>query len=246
MMTDLKNPMIGAALAKARSLKSVRLASTISASNPCAAGGYYTVSGSDTSTGTYSEHAINVVYYSCQDSATYPYVVLSGSLSAYDKHTFDGLSDTANVTATALSLATHMSSTVSSTVVLTGIFNKSFAISGGVTSGTSGIHGSIQETSILDSTVIDVTVGFNNISDVWSSVTTTTGGTVTTEEHTLNGSLTFGISSGGNSFTFALSLSQLDDKVRTNADLSEDQWTNGSISMNWSPNPEPALVCPAR
>jgi len=244
MMTDLKNPMVGAALTKARSLKTVSLASTISVSNPCATGGYYTVSGSDTSTGTYSEHTVNVVYYSCQDSATYPYVVLSGSLSAYDKHTLDGLSDTADVTATALSLATHMSSTVSSTDVLTGTFNKSSAVSGGVTSGTSGINGSIQVTSNLDSTVIDATVGFNNISDVWSSTTTTSSGTVTTEEHTLNGSLTFGISSGGSSFTFALSLSQLDDKVRTNADLSEDEWISGSISMNWSPNPDASACLP--
>jgi hypothetical protein len=248
MIADLKKPIITGALAKTSALKTANLApflaSSITASTSCAGGGYYAISGSDTSTISYTEKAITVTYYNCRDTALSSYDIVSGSLQAYHKHMLDGSSDIKNVTTTSLSITSYLTPTMYFTDTLNGTFDNSLTVAGNVTSGQSAVNGSIQEISYFDSTVINATVGFNNISDVWSSITTTSSGTVTTEEHTSNGSITFDISSGGSAFTFVLSLSQLADKVRTNADLSEDEWINGSISMNWSPNPDASACLP--
>ncbi len=238
MVADLKSTTITGSLAKARSLKTANLApsltSTINVSNPCAGGGSYTISGTDSSTGTYSEHTVSVVYNSCQDSATYPYVVLSGSLSAYDKHLFDGSSDTANVTATSLSLTTHENSTISATDTLNGTFNKTENVTSNATGTVTSGQGSVNGTFTVADSSGTGTFSITNFSDI-STLTTTT--TSTTDEHTFNGSFSLALSGGGNTFTFTLALSNLDDKIATYAaNSSQDEWINGTITMTWSPD----------
>ena len=237
MVADLKSPMIGGTLANASSLKTASLApflaSSITVSTSCAGGGYYTISGTDTSVISYKEDTITVTYTNCRSSALSTYDILSGSLQAYHKHMLDGSADSANVTATGLSIASYVTGTWSSTDTLTGTFNKTLAVTsnttGTVTSGQNNANGAF---TVTDSSGIG-TFSFTNVSDVWSTTTTTTS---TTDEQLSNRAFSLALSGGGKMFTFTLSLTNLDDKTRTNADLSEDWWINGSIGMSWAPN----------
>ena len=158
---------------------------------------------------------------------------MSGSLQAYHKHVLDGSADTANVTATSLSIASYITGTLFFTDTLSGTFNQAYTVAsnatGTVTSGRNNANGTFSTT---DDTGTG-TFSFTNVSDVWTTTTTTTS---TTEEHVSNGAFTLALSSGGNMFTFTLSLTNLDDKIRTNADFSEDWWIDGSIGMTWAPN----------
>ncbi len=237
MVADLKSSTITGALAKARSLKisnsAPSLSSSITVSTGCAGGGYYTVSGADTSTVSYTEDTITVTYHDCRDTILSSYDNLSGSIQAYHKHLLDGSSDTANVTATTLSIASYVTGSLNSTDTLNGTFNISdnvtSNVTGTVTSGQSSANGTFTVTDASGSG----TFSFTNVTDVWTRTTTNTE---TTDDHVYNGIFSLGMNGGGNTFTFTLTLSSLENKLRTNADLSEDWWINGTTTMAWSPS----------
>ncbi len=232
MVADLKLPVIGSAVQKSRSLKTMNATSISISPTTCAGGsGTYSVSGSDTSVpGSYDEDTATIQFTNCRQSTSTTYTVVSGTLQLYRKHLLDNSSNIENMTATNFTVKLYLSDTLYSTDVLNGTFNNT----NNLTSGRNDANGSFTETGSGGDIA---TFSFNNISDVWTSATTTTSGTVTTDEDTLNGSFVFDYSSGGSSiFAMTISLSNLKDKVRTNADLSTDEWIDGSIGLSWQPD----------
>ncbi len=237
MSADLKSPAIQKAIAKARALKtSSALASSITISTDCSLGGYFTISGTNSSTTSYDEFTINVAYYNCiEGTDALNNNVASGSLHYYDKYMLDNTARNESLTANNLTLASYASGTLTVTGKTNGTLSSVYSF--GTNSVETWQNSANASYSLTFNDGYDSKLAFsmNNVSS--TEVYTPGAGGTWTDDFTTNGGFVFTVSNNsGILASIALVFTNLDDKYALNADQTFDRWLNGSFSLTWAPS----------
>jgi hypothetical protein len=215
----------------------VSMAATVSASVNCTPSGSYSITGTDNSDNasrSFDEATVTIVFNNCRDSVDF--TELSGTIQLYSKITPSApavpTSTITNITVTNLTHKQYIDGTFTGQPTETGVISGTFNSTNNVTSGSDYANGSFNFSNNLGDSA---TFFFTGLTDNWS---TSTVSSVTTDSTSMNGSFGLSYVSGYDSINLSISLTNLEYKVRTNADASIDEWLNGSIGIVWNP-----LVC---
>jgi hypothetical protein len=226
MMNQLQIPAVKSALVKAQAAKNRPLA-PVSDGGPCSGGGSFTVNGTNSSVpGSYDEYTIDISLTACKDSSTLPYTEITGQMHLYHKVMLDGSSETAEMTITNLTAKAYDSGSALTTIVMNGTFKDN----DNVTDGSTYADGSF---SISDASS-NIVLNFSKVNNVWTTSTDASG---TTDVDTINGSFSFTITSGAQSQSLNISVTNLQDKLFTDTVTGDkDEWINGTVSIDFTPD----------
>ncbi len=228
MLGMLQSASVKNATMKARRAKAMQ--KTVSFSTTCTNGGNVTIVGTDNSdlasAATYTEATVTLTFAHCKDYDI-TYSEEDGSMSLYWKQMRDGSSTIAQVTATNFTAKTY--SDAYTTLEETGTMNGTFAVTDNVTSGSASINANLNYVNTSES----MSLTMSNLTNNWTHETA--AGPVVTNTATLNGSYNLSVTSGSDTFGLTITPRNMQFKVKTYADLTYDEWLNGSIVTVFSP-----------
>lgn len=230
MIGMLQSASVKNATMKARQAKAMQ--KTVSFSTGCPSGGSVTIVGTDNtddlaSAATYTEATITLTFAHCRDYDI-TYSEEDGSMSLYWKQMSDGSSTIAQVTATNFVAKTY-SDAAYTILDETGTMNGTFAVTDNVTSGSASINANISYVNPSES----MSLTMSNLTNNWTHETA--AGPVVTNTATLNGSYNLSVTIGSDTFGLTITPRNMQFKVKTYADLTYDEWLNGSIVTVFSP-----------
>lgn len=229
MIGMLQSVSVKNATMKARQAKAMQ--KVVSVSTTCPNGGNMTIVGTDNSdlasAATYTEATVTLTFDHCRDS-NITFSEENGSMSLYWKRMGDGSSTIAEVTATNFVDKTYLDAAYT-ILDETGTMNGVFAVTDNVTSGSASINANISYVTASDS----MSLTMSNLTNNWTHETAP--GPVVTDTATLNGSYSLSVTIGADTGGLTITSRNMQFKVRTNADLTYDEWLNGSIVTVFSP-----------
>jgi hypothetical protein len=243
MLASMKAPAVRNAVSKARASKAKVTMSpgtpgTFTLTSSCTdSSGTFTITGTETSVaGTYVEYTVDIRFDSCKDAIdpmTGLYSVTTGTIHVYDKEMAGNAATTRNATIDLTAVKYNVSYMNVETDVAKGTFNATD--SGTVTSrsGRNTASGSFSSHDLLNNET--GTFYFTNMTGDWTWDVDVSG--VETVANTANGNfgLNF-VNASAETLTLNIGLSNLQNKLRFNANASIDQWMNGSVTITWTPD----------
>jgi hypothetical protein len=240
MLASMKAPVIQNAVSKARASKAKVSMSpgspgVVTITGLCSGGtGTFTITGTDSSNvGTYVEYTVDIRFDACRDvpDTAGIYSITTGTIHVYDKEMAGNTAITRNATLN-LTAEKYNSSDVH---VYTDEVNATFDAtdSGSATSrsGRNTSNGSFSETDWSKNET--GTFYFTNMTGDWTW--DDVSGVITVAD-TANGNFGLNFVNASQTLTLNIGLSNLQNKLRFNADASIDQWVNGSVTITWTPD----------
>jgi hypothetical protein len=245
MLASMKAPVVQNAVSKARASKAkVSMAAgpgnpgVVTISGLCSGGtGTFTITGTDSSNvGTYVEYTVDIRFDSCRDvpDTAGIYSITTGTIHVYDKEMAGNTAITRNAT---LDLIAEKYDSLNSdlhvkTDVVKAAFNATDSGTAISRSGRNTANGSFSEKDWVKNET--GTFYFTNMTGDW---TWDDVSGVITVANTANGNfgLNF-VNASAQTLTLNIGLSNLQNKLRFNADASIDQWVNGSVTITWTPD----------
>jgi len=229
MIAHVQLPTIQSSISQANSL-AVSRATTVTVVSDCPGGGTYSIAGLDSSVvNSFNEFTIDITYTACKDRTGTTYNEISGSMHLYHKVMLDLSSEIADVTLDKLAIAGYENGQEMNRAVLDGVFNNTDNGSNG-SSSASGYFELISNQQDMKGKYT-----FSNVANSWSVLTDATG---TTEEASTGGTMSLSLAqiSTSNSQALTISVNNLTEKEFTSITGDKDEWINGTISVDFSPN----------
>jgi len=242
MLASMKAPVVQNAVSKARASKAkVSMATgpgnpgVVTISGLCSGGtGTFTITGTDSSNvGTYVEYTVDIRFDSCRDvpDTAGIYSITTGTIHVYDEEMAGNTAITRNATLDLTADKFNSSYMVVKTDVVKATFDATDSGSATSRSGRNTANGSFSEKDW--STNETGTFYFTNMTGDW---TWDDVSDVITVANTANGNFGLNFVNASQTLTLNIGLSNLQNKLRFNANASIDQWVNGSVTITWTPD----------